>query len=80
MDTILTEEKKRRAPGAGVKADDGVSPVQRKQVSLDSETEKVLTAVGAGNLSLGIREAARRLREAGDTRPFSAARHSKRSR
>jgi hypothetical protein len=72
-------EKKTRAPGAGVKADDGASPLERKQVRIDPETERILSLVGDGNLSLGIREAARRLVEAKDAGKFSLARHKKRS-
>lgn len=70
----MTEQKK-RAPGAGVKADDGVA-TERKQVRLDAESESILLKVGGGNLSLGIREAARRLAERQDTKEFSAKRHA----
>lgn len=69
-------QKRKRAPGAGVKADDGVTATERKQVRLDAETEAVLARVGGGNLSLGIREAARRLVETGDTKEFSTKRHA----
>ena len=72
------EAKRRRAPGAGVKPDDGVSPLDRKQIRIDPESEAILSKVGDGNLSLGIREAARRLVEHKDAKPFSAARHAKR--
>lgn len=74
----MTEQKKTRAPGAGVKADDGCTGLTRKQVLIDVDTDAILSRIGKGNLSLGMREAARRLVEAGDTRPFSAARHEKR--
>lgn len=50
----MTEQKKTRAPGAGVKADDGVTTA-RKQVRLDADSEAVLLKIGGGNLSLGIR-------------------------
>jgi hypothetical protein len=70
-------EKKLRAPGAGVKAEDGVT-TERKQVRLDAESEAVLLKVGGGNLSLGIREAARRLSERKDTKEFSLKQHSAR--
>ena len=73
------EPKKTRAPGAGVKPDDGASPLDRKQVRIDPATEAVLSKIGGGNLSLGIREAARRLVELADTKPFSAKRHAQRS-
>ena len=68
-------KKKKRAPGAGVKADDGASPLERKQVRIDPVTEELLSAVGGGNLSLGIREAARRLAEHADLMPFDPKRH-----
>jgi len=74
----VTKEKKTRAPGAGVKADDDCTGLARKQVLIDVDTDAILSKIGKGNLSLGMREAARRLVEAGDTRPFSAARHEKR--
>lgn len=68
-------EKRKRAPGAGVKADDGVTDLERKQVRLDASTEALLSKVGGGNLSLGIREAARRLIEHADSGPFDKKRH-----
>lgn len=74
----MTAEKKTRAPGAGVKADDGASLLDRKQVRIDPETERILSHIGDGNLSLGIREAARRLMELKDTSKFSLTRHKKR--
>lgn len=73
----MTEQKKKRAPGAGVKADDG-AVTARKQVRLDVESEAILLKVGGGNLSLGIREAARRLVEHRDAKEFSAKRHEAR--
>lgn len=71
-------EKKTRAPGAGVKADDGVKNLERKQVSIDAATAAILEMVGGGNLSLGIREAARRIKEHQDAEKFSTQRHQQR--
>jgi hypothetical protein len=76
----MAEQKKTRAPGAGVKADDGVTKTERKQVRLDAESAALLVKVGGGNLSLGIREAVRRLVENKDTQKFSAKRHALRQR
>lgn len=73
----MTEHKKTRAPGAGVKADDGVVTA-RKQVRLDAASEVILLKVGGGNLSLGIREAARRLVERKDTKEFNPKQHAAR--
>jgi hypothetical protein len=75
----MVEAKKKRAPGAGVKADDGVTGLERVQVRLDPESQVLADKIGKGNVSLGLREALRRVDEAGDTRPFSAARHAKRA-
>ena len=61
-----------------MKPDDGVSPLDRKQVRLDPESEAILSKIGGGNLSLGIREAARRLAELKDTKPFDPKRHAER--
>lgn len=44
--------------GQGLKADDGAANLTRKQVMLDADTVTALTALGDGNLSLGIRRAA----------------------
>lgn len=74
----MTIEKKTRASGAGVKPEDGCAPLERKQIRIDPESEAILAKIGKGNLSLGIREAARRIVEAGDAKPFSVARHEKR--
>lgn len=74
----MEAKKKTRAPGAGVKPDDGASPLNRKQILIDPESEAILVKIGDDNLSLGIREAARRLAENKDVKPFSAARHAKR--
>lgn len=70
-------EKRKRAPGAGVKPDDGVHG-ERKQLRLDAVTEAIFAKIGDGNVSLGAREAARRLVEAKDVAKFSAARHATR--
>lgn len=74
-----TQEKKKRAPGAGVRPDDNVTSLERKQVRLDPDTEALLATVGGGNLSLGIREAARRLKEHTDLAPFDPQRHRARA-
>lgn len=71
--------KRTRNLGAGPKADDGVKRLTRKQVKLDEETIRILTRVGGGNLSLGVREARRRIVEAKDTRKFSEVRHHNRA-
>lgn len=44
--------------GQGLKAADGATGLERKNVSLDAESIAVLTAFGGGELSLGIRRAA----------------------
>lgn len=75
----MTEPKKKRAPGAGVKPDDGVHG-ERKQLRLDAPTEAIFSRIGDGNVSLGAREAARRLLEHKDVGKFSATRHAKRGR
>lgn len=71
------EAKKKRKPGAGVKPDDGVHG-ERKQLRLDPATEAIFAKIGAGNVSLGAREAARRLIEHKDVAKFSTARHAER--
>lgn len=63
-------EKKTRRSGAGVKPPDGCANLARKQVLLDSDAEALLLSIGNGNLSLGVREAARRLAATGDIEPF----------
>lgn len=75
---LVEERKQTRAPGAGVKAEDGCTQLERRQIRIDPESVAILARIGKGNLSLGIREATRRVVEAGDVRPFSAARHEKR--
>ena len=77
---LHSKPPRKRAQGGGPKAGDGASNTVRKLVLVDPETVAVLTAVGGGQFSLGIREAARRLVELGDTGPFTAERHSKRAR
>ena len=42
----------------------------RKQVLVDEDAWSILTRIGGGELSLGIREAARRLAFSGQTQPF----------
>lgn len=70
-----TKPKKRRASGAGVKPLDGATELSRKQIMIDVGTEAILVAIGRGQLSLGIREAARRLVEHKDAQPFDFDRH-----
>lgn len=69
-------QKKTRASGAGVKPEDMASPLERKQIRIDPASDLLLSRVGGGNLSLGIREAARRLAEHDDLERFSVTRHS----
>ena len=76
--TVAKQVKKTRAPGAGVKPDDGAAPLERVQARLDEATKAVLAAIGDGNVSLGIREAARRLVEHNDIGKFDVTRHEKR--
>ena len=71
--------KKRRASGAGIKAKDGVKNLERKQIHIDAFTEELFTAIGDGNLSLGIREAARRLAASKNTGVFIEKKQSKKS-
>lgn len=70
------QEKRQRAPGGGMKAPDGPITLDRKQAMVDERTEKLLTKIGKGNFSLGVREAARRLKESGDIAPFDEERHA----
>ena len=69
----------KRAPGAGVKAADGVQDGKRYNVMLDPASVALFMHIGKGALSLGAREAARRLAEAGDVRQFSEKRHALRT-
>jgi hypothetical protein len=55
---------------SGVKPADGSFNCNRKQVSIDENTEVILKSIGKGNLSLGIREASRRLVETNNIKPF----------
>ncbi len=48
--------------GQGRKTTDGTAGLERKNVSLDAETIATLTDFGDGELSLGIRRAAARIR------------------
>jgi hypothetical protein len=76
---VPVKEKSKRISGAGVKPSDGCSPLGRKQVLIDTESDEILSLIGNGQLSLGIREAARRLVDSGDTGAFDAGRHAKRT-
>lgn len=67
---------KKRAPGGGLKAQDGATVFVRRNVMLDAESARILEQIGGNNLSLGVREAARRLREHGDIGSFSEQRHA----
>lgn len=73
------DKVRKRASGAGVKADDGAKPLNRRQILLDEASEALFLQVGDGNLSLGAREIARRLAECGDVAPFDLERHQKRT-
>ena len=74
----MEEKIRKRAPGAGVKSADGVTDVERRNVMIDPPGAAILEKIGGGNLSLGVREAARRLKESGDTAKFSEKRHANR--
>jgi len=54
----------------GVKAPDGPLKLRRKQICINDDLEAILAAIGGGNLSLGIREAARRLNNSKNMKPF----------
>ena len=71
----MVEKVRQRAPGAGKPTTDGVTKVERRNVMIDPPGLEVLEKIGGGNLSLGVREAARRLKESGDTAKFSKKRH-----
>lgn len=71
--------KKTRAPGAGRPVGDGVEDTVRRQVMLDQDTLTILKQIGGGQLSLGAREAARRLAEHGDIEKFTRERHEARA-
>lgn len=56
----MTNKRGGSRQNSGRKTEDNASAVKRRQVTLDQSTIDTLTALGRGNLSLGIREAARR--------------------
>lgn len=62
---------------AGAKALDGCTSPERRQIKIDPKSEATFMKIGNGNLSLGIREVARRVAEAGNTQPFDASQHEK---
>ena len=74
----MEKQIRKRAPGAGVKAPDGVTGTERRNVMFDAESLALFEKIGAGNVSLGLREGARRLIESGDTAKFSKKRHKER--
>lgn len=74
----MEEKIRKRAPGAGIKAADGVTDVVRRNVMIDQFGLEVFEKIGDGNFSLGVREAARRLKETRNTAKFSAKRHEDR--
>ncbi len=76
---INVEEATEGKGKPGVKADDGVSGA-RRQVRMDDESEAIYSKIGNGNVSLGLREGARRLAELGEDDPFDLARHLRRKR
>lgn len=59
----MSERAKNGGPrkGAGLATDAGGAKTERHTVTLDSVTVERMKAIGSGNLSRGIREAARRL-------------------
>lgn len=58
---MITKPKRGGArAGAGRKSSDGVAVV-RKNVTLDAETIATMRKIGGGDLSIGIRRAARQL-------------------
>ena len=65
-----SRENKKKSQSPGVKAIDGAAVLERKQVRLDATTQEILVAVGGGNLSLGIREAARRLKSSNNAHAY----------
>lgn len=64
----------------GVQAQDGPIDLERKNLTLDSRAIEVFKKIGGGEMSLGAREAARRLAEHGLTEPFSPHQHQQRNR
>lgn len=75
---MAVEEKKTRAPGAGVKAGDGATDLERVQIMIDPATKALLEPISSV-LSLAVREAARRVHESGDVGPFDPERHEARA-
>ena len=55
--------------GAGLATDTGGASTERHTVTLDAATVAKMREIGAGNLSRGIREAARRLAPNAELRP-----------
>lgn len=76
--TAMPENTRKRAPGAGIKSQDGVTPTNRRNIMIDTPSLEILKKIGDGNLSLGIREAVRRLIEINDTSKFTKKRHKDR--
>lgn len=74
----MTDTVRKRAPGAGVKAKDGIAEGARHNVMIDAANLEILKNIGLGSFSLGVREAARRLQESGDVGAFSIERHAAR--
>lgn len=74
----MTDAVRKRAPGAGVKAKDGIAEGARHNVMIDAANLEILKNIGLGSFSLGVREAARRLEEIGDVGEFSIERHAAR--
>lgn len=74
----MDDKPRKRAPGAGVKTKDGVRDVVRRNVLIDISNLEVLEKIGAGNFSLGVREAARRLKESDNTAEFNSEIHEAR--
>lgn len=65
------EVKKSRAGRKAVGAEPGAGYMRSREVSIDDETESFLRTAGGGNLSAGVRLAARALREKTDSKPHS---------
>ena len=51
--------------GQGLKAADGATGLERKNISIDPASAEILRAFGSGDLSLGIRLAAAHLKSSG---------------
>lgn len=65
---------------AGVQAQDGPIDLKRKNLMLDTKAIEIFKTIGSGEMSLGAREAARRLEELGLLEPFSPHQHQQRKR